>query len=88
MAFGDGRWRLVARTGERPRLYDLARDPRETTDVAAQHPEVLRALLRLHEEDKAAFPPDALAEQRIEKDPETERALDALGYGGEDDDDH
>jgi len=80
LAFGDGRWRLVARSGEKPRLYDGAGDPRETLDVAAQHPEVVRELRRLLEEDQAAFPIEALAEQPIAKDPETERHLGALGY--------
>jgi arylsulfatase len=84
MALGDGRWRLVARSGDRPRLYDVASDPRETHDLAAEHPEIVRALLRLHEEDRVAFPPDALAEQRIEKDAETERGLGALGYAEDD----
>ncbi len=85
MAFGDGRWRLVARPGEPPKLYDHASDPGETVDLAASQPEIVRELLRLHAEDKAAHPLAALPEQRIETDAETEKALDALGYGGDED---
>jgi len=84
VAVGDGRWRMVARAGEKPRLFDRASDPLETIDVAAQHPEVVGELRRLHEEDKAAFPIEALAEQPIKKDPETEKHLNDLGYGGDD----
>src|SRR6185295_1162654 len=84
MAFGDGRWRMVAQWGEAPRLYDRASDPGETIDLAAKHPEVLKELARLHAEDKAAHPLEALPEQRIDADPEAERKLDALGYAASD----
>ena len=53
-AVREGNWKLV-RTGMAQRkrawaddegwqLFDLARDPQETTDVAAQHPEVVKRL--------------------------------------------
>ncbi len=44
-------------------LYDLANDPRETTDVSAQHPEVvarLRAIMEREHEPSALFPIRAL----------------------------
>jgi arylsulfatase A-like enzyme len=44
---GDGRWHLIAdNQGERNRLYDKRRDPRERRNVAAQHPEQVRRLWR------------------------------------------
>ncbi|MFW5745661.1 MAG: arylsulfatase [Spirochaetota bacterium] len=40
-----GRWRLV----NRDELYDLARDPGQTTDLAADHPEVVGRLREAYE---------------------------------------
>jgi len=56
-ALREGNWKLV-RTGlvqrkrawaddEGWKLFDLARDPQETTDVAAEHPEVVERLAAL-----------------------------------------
>lgn len=84
MALGDGRWRMVQKSGSPPRLYDHASDPDERVDLAERMPDMLRGLQRLHAQDKAAHPYATLPEQRIEADPETEQALDALGYGGGD----
>lgn len=47
-----GRWKLIV-TGMRRELYDIQADPREMSDRAAQHPELVRelaALLALREE--------------------------------------
>jgi arylsulfatase len=85
LALGDGRWRLVARSGEPPQLYDHASDPSEKVDLAAREPDVVRELQRLHAEDKIAHPYVPLKEQRIEGDAETEHALNTLGYGGDED---
>jgi arylsulfatase A-like enzyme len=38
-AIRQGRWKLVARFPETWELYDLELDRRETTDLAAKHPE-------------------------------------------------
>lgn len=45
-AVRDERWKLHVARGGAPvcELYDLATDPGETTDVAAQHPDVVRRL--------------------------------------------
>ncbi len=37
-------WKLIQRGGEPAELYDLARDPTETTDLASRHPELVREL--------------------------------------------
>ncbi|HYC71983.1 MAG TPA: arylsulfatase [Opitutaceae bacterium] len=50
-AVRDGNWKAVRSplfTGP-VELYDLARDPGEATDVAAQHPEVVARLVRIME---------------------------------------
>ncbi|MBC7354327.1 MAG: hypothetical protein H5U08_18375 [Thermogutta sp.] len=39
-----GNWKLVVREGV-PELYDLANDPHEERNVAADHPEVVHAML-------------------------------------------
>ena len=41
----EGSWKL--HLGTPPRLYDLRSDLAETTDVAAQHPEIVERLLKL-----------------------------------------
>jgi uncharacterized sulfatase len=60
LAVRDGPWKLLCEyDGTHPRLYNLVRDRGETTDVAPQHPEIVRrlsaALLAWHR----AMPPDA-----------------------------
>ena len=46
----QGDWKLVVRRGQ-PALYNLATDPREDHDLAAQHPDIVRRLVRLIYED-------------------------------------
>jgi arylsulfatase A-like enzyme len=41
----EGRWKL--HLGNPPKLYDLRRDLAETTDVTAQHPELVQRLSKL-----------------------------------------
>ena len=49
-AWTDNRYKIVvgesrrAKTGPRSELYDLIEDPRETTNIAAQHPEIVRRM--------------------------------------------
>ena len=86
-ALEEGRWKLVVERG-REQLYDLAADPHELEDRAAEHPEVV-ARLR-----------ERLAELRAEQvargralgagvlhtaNPERRRGLEELGYGGGED---
>jgi arylsulfatase A-like enzyme len=58
-------------------LYDLERDPRETTDVSDLFPEVLRDHLRFEAE---WFGRERLIGQDLRTDPEMARRLRALGY--------
>ena len=70
----DGRWHYVS--GPRPELYDLAKDPRETTDLLAREPgprERLRAELGRMPAGEAAPSP---------VDPAVTERLAALGYVG------
>jgi len=47
LAIRDGDWKLlIEKDGSRPELYDLAKDPGETTNVAADHPQVVERLTR------------------------------------------
>jgi hypothetical protein len=46
------RWSLLYATPTEPvELYDLRSDPKQTTNVAAQHPDVIRSLLEMYAED-------------------------------------
>jgi arylsulfatase A-like enzyme len=40
-----GRWKAVQQAGREVELYDLAGDPAETTNVAAEHPAIVRELV-------------------------------------------
>ncbi len=54
----QGDWKLVVHRGQ-PALYNLATDPHEDHDLAAQHPDIVRRLVRLIYEDhtdSALFP--------------------------------
>ena len=45
-------WSLLYATPSEPvELYDLRSDPKQTTNVAAKHPDVIRSLLELYAED-------------------------------------
>lgn len=92
IAFAEGGDRVAARTrrwallqeraGERAALYDLAVDPNEQRDVAAEHPhEVERLQVALTAWEAALTPVTAGAE--LELDEETRRGLEALGYLGD-----
>jgi arylsulfatase A-like enzyme len=85
-----GHWKLIHRTRGRYALFDLASDPSETRDVAAEHPlvvELLRGVLGL-ELARAGDPaPGARGrprrrhrEERTTIDSETEAQLRAIGY--------
>lgn len=54
----QGDWKLVVHRGQ-PALYNLATDPHEDHELAAQHPDIVRRLVRLIYEDhtdSALFP--------------------------------
>lgn len=61
----------------RAELYDLASDPGETTNLAAEHPERVEALRRLIERRFASLT-DRVEEQELPED--LKRELEALGY--------
>jgi choline-sulfatase len=88
-----GRWKLLASSGGRRRLFDLQGDPAETTDLAAQAP-VARRLCEQHLAEALATPakaarlrdagasPRRFQPSRVSYDPELRRQLEALGYVG------
>lgn len=45
-AMRDGRWKLIRFPDRQPQLYDLTADPGEQHDQAADHPEIVSAMLR------------------------------------------
>jgi arylsulfatase A-like enzyme/thioredoxin-like negative regulator of GroEL len=70
----DGRYHYIESSS--PELYDLERDPRETTNLVATERRVAAAMRR----QLAAVPPGDFALGRI--DPEEAKKLAALGYVG------
>ena len=81
----DGTWKLIRPKtpnmglGRKPRLYDLAADPGEQRNLAADRPVVysyMKRLLRRHEADEVLF----IAPQLEEMSGELIRELKALGY--------
>jgi len=69
---------------EGPELYDRQTDPGEEHDLAALHPELVQALLDGHQAFTARKPGAPLRPAEPVLDEEARRAMDALGYGGED----
>jgi arylsulfatase A-like enzyme len=75
------RWKLV--TSERPawtRLDDLERDPLESRDVAAKHPDEVARHLKLLDAHRARAAPEPAHGEGIPVDPDTLRRLHELGY--------
>jgi arylsulfatase A-like enzyme len=89
---GRGDWRAVVHgdwkyleSGKGDRLlFDLAKDPGETTNVADRHPEVKERLRALLGTWMASLPPPAPApiatDRATEVDAATREALESLGY--------
>ena len=44
-----GDWKLIQLLGQKALLYDLAKDPGESHDLAADRPEVVRELEQIHD---------------------------------------
>ncbi len=76
----DGRWRVVLVKQDPPRLFDLATDPGETRDLAAQNPAVLTDLHARYTRFMEADPRPHAQAVRPNLDPATQRGLDDLGY--------
>ena len=83
-AVQTGRFKLISsKVPAREVLYDLERDPRETRDVSAEHPEALarhRELLEAYR--SAGGVPSTPAREAVPAplDEATRRKLEALGY--------
>lgn len=82
-----GRWKLIheldeGAAGTRSRLYDLAADPREESDLAAARPEVVARLRSELDRRLAATEGEGLdaTARRLQRSRETVRSLRALGY--------
>jgi len=84
-----GRWKLIEHARSQhatdAALYDLARDPGETTDVSADHPIVMRYLsgllgLYVADVDGRGMLASEPVEHVTDLDPSTEVHLRALGY--------
>lgn len=79
-AITDERYRLVLpRSGAQ--LFDLANDPGEQRDLAAQQPERVQEMIDRYRAFAARIPaPPRVEPVALEVDDETRRALEALGY--------
>jgi len=75
-----GSWKLIQdRRNGRVELYDLEHDPHEVDDRSAEHPDLVRTLgTQLQGFRAGAVPIQAIAPPT----PEEQRKLDAMGYGG------
>jgi arylsulfatase A-like enzyme len=79
VALRTSQWKLIAeRSSGRLALYDLTRDPRETRDVAAAHPEELATLRRHLVAWRQSLAP--IERSSVDIDPETLQGLKNLGY--------
>jgi choline-sulfatase len=76
----DGRFKLIR--APRPELYDLARDPRESADLAAQDARRREALERALEDLSRRVASAQAPKGPQAMDAETEERLEALGYVG------
>lgn len=76
------RHRLLVEQG-RQRLFDLAEDPHEERDLSALEPETVRALAAAHRSFVQQLELAPLEAARPALDEGEQRALDALGYGGD-----
>ncbi len=72
-AVRTARWKLVGQ-----RLFDLRQDPRETADVASEHPEVVRRLDRYRQHAETSAAP--LEAPTVQPTSTTKEQLEALGY--------
>ena len=84
----EGQFKLLHDvTNDRRQLFDLVADPRELDDIAADHPELVDSMWARMQAMIAASAEHASRQGEmptVELMPEDQRALDQLGYGGED----
>jgi arylsulfatase A-like enzyme len=79
-ALFDGEVKFLWNSRGDHRLYDLARDPGETTNLASREPERARRMATLLEKYLASLPRPGAAGPPVTLDDETRRALRSLGY--------
>ena len=77
-----GRWKLIQRTHRRWMLHDLAEDPGEERDLAAERPLAVRWLRGMLGLAQAGHTMPRAEAETTEIDPETDAQLRALGYVG------
>jgi len=86
LALYEGDWKLVQSQGSdrRPQwsLYDVAADPLEARDLAAERPEVVERLRNALTGLRARWGADDERDGRVQR-VDNQDALDALGYGGD-----
>jgi uncharacterized sulfatase len=59
LAMREGHWKLLCEyDGSKPQLYDLSKDRSETTNIAAQHPEVVSRMCEAVVSWHQSLPPD------------------------------
>ena len=80
LAIIDGDWKLMWNSQGRSELYDLAKDPREETNLVARQPERVAALERVMNGYLAQLPRSQDTAPAREVDAATREALKSLGY--------
>jgi len=78
LALRGGRWKYIARSAGGEELYDLAADPEETRDLAAEEPRRVRELRAELRRRTEAMPLRVLDPGELS--PELRRELEGLGY--------
>jgi len=76
----EGDFKYIWNSQGRSWLANLAEDPGETRDFSGAHPELARRLRETLLSTLESLPPPAPAGPEREVDPETQRALESLGY--------
>jgi arylsulfatase len=79
-AIVSGDFKYIWNSQGRSWLTDLARDPGETRDFSGEHPELAERLRETLQRTLESLPPPAPADPEQVVDPETQRALERLGY--------
>ncbi len=62
-----GQWKLVGLAGQEPQLFELTTDPGESSDRAAEHPELVAELVRAHAAWSAGLAEPAWRERIIDE---------------------
>ena len=75
-----GHYKVLEERGRPPRLYDVAADPGEAHDLAAERPEILGALLRAMRREVATLEDGGWEAPEAPPGPEERKLLRSLGY--------